>query len=262
MTLSARLSDLIAKLSGLPKGEAVPNAQYFRGDLTIAFNEAQALEEASSVEQEKALIAELQAQAKNNDSALKAATLELEAFRAEKKKREEEAKYPELNDEQFLVLRTLDTLNGKAMTVEEISQRCIMTLSDTNVHLSKMCEDKWVGVQCHNDGSAPTWHRTTKGDRYFMAKVMEDEATLPSIQSRILLLLLRSNCQSLNENLIHGALSVLHKQVTMEDVIGILNKLAAKGYVHRDPLEVTGGNGLEWVLMAPGTRYLAERGMK
>lgn len=116
-----------------------------------------------------------QSDAENNDlrAALKAVNVEIETFRTERKKQEEEKKREEMPDIQFEILQRLPTEHiGDGATLQGVARRAHLPPDEAAVHLNRLVKAGFAQQRRHDLGSGliMAWHRTIAGDELVLAK--------------------------------------------------------------------------------------------
>ena len=133
-SLKKRIDALVDALGGAQK----PTLAEIRSDLVSLGTLAQELEDGQALAEKEAPIAALKQQNENLKVELQMANTELDTFRAERKKQEEEKKREEMPEIQFEILQGLPTEHmGDGATLQGICRRTGIPPDEGEVHLHR-----------------------------------------------------------------------------------------------------------------------------
>ncbi len=255
-SLKKRIDDLIDALGGAEK----PTFAKIRSELVSIGTLVEALEDAQALAEKDARIADLEAEFENLKVTLQTANTELETFRAEREKQEEENR--ELPEIQLEILRRLPSKHGGiGLTVPQIWREVNGRLDEIEIHVDKLEKAGLIAWHMEADGEK-FWRRTMAGNELVVAKRLAGEedkkahkhADLPKEQHEALLMI-GSDPEGANENSISAKVgaSILLTQRN-------LRKLREAGMAtDGDEPQETYGTGQMWWLLERGEEYLAER---
>jgi DNA-binding MarR family transcriptional regulator len=229
--------------------------------------EVEALENGQALAEKDAEIAALKAENENLKVSLQMANAELETFRAERKKQQEEERKRDIPEIQFEILKWLAEGVGPK-DVSEIANAFSLPVYEADVHLRGLDKKGFV-ESGYNAYEAVIWGSTTKGNQLVLAKRLVGgeeakkaykHADLPQIQQEALLLMARSD-EGINERelnvLIKGSLALIRHNLHSlreADMATDAEESLVETYESDDePYSPT------WRVLRKGEAYLAER---
>jgi predicted transcriptional regulator len=196
-SLKKRMDDLIDALGRAQK----PTLADIRSELVSLRPLAESLEDGQALAEKETTITGLKEENENLKVELQMANTELDTFRAERKKQEEEKKREEIPRIQFQILQRLPLVHENGHRLDPIARAAGIPMDEAEIHLDALCKAKlakknsnWPRV------NAPTWQRTMRGNKLVVAKRLAGEegekeqktykySDLPKIQHDALVML-------------------------------------------------------------------------
>jgi hypothetical protein len=262
-SIKKRIDELVNKLGEIPP----PNAGTIKGELLDIGSSVEALEEGAAIRDAEAKVTILESENANLKTELKLLKGEVETFRAERKKQEQESKRADIPDIQFEILKRLPSESeSSGLGFQDLASAFNIPVYEVEVHVDALAK---AGL-ARPTREHRTWvaYRTMAGNKFMLAKRLagEEQAPerkypdLPDIEERMLAMMIGEN-EGVREEFIHGSLENLWRvTITLEKVKWLLKtSLKDKGFAYYDPEEATYGMGYSWFITDRGTEYFAER---
>jgi hypothetical protein len=233
-----------------------------KSELVECLGLAETLQDGAAIRDAEAKATILEAENSNLKIELKALQTEVEAFRAERKQREEKER--DIDPTQFKILKRLPSQYvGRGLTVEEISRLLHIRLDDLEVYMNGLDKMGFIAEERH-EIEGLTWRRSTTGNEFVVAKrwAGEDEpeetkrkhADLSKPEEIALAIIAGGGSEGAEESEIAKQLAVSPLATTL-----VLVTLREKSMV-AEVEEATYTATPMWRLQRDGMEYLAERG--
>src|ERR1041385_8654010 len=176
-SLKKRIDDLVDALGGAEK----PTFLDIRNELFSIGTLVEALEDGQALAEKEAQITVLEAALEKSNlenaelhAELQTANTEVEAFRAEREKQEEEERQKDIPDIQFRILRRIPSeAEGNLPRIDEVSRALGIPVDETEIHVNRLEKLKLVARQYprrYRSSDEMVWHRTIKGSELVLAK--------------------------------------------------------------------------------------------
>jgi len=181
-SLKKRIDDLVDALGRADK----PSVADIRSELVSLGALVQELEDGQALSEKEDAITALELQNENLKVELQAANTELEAFRAEWKKQEDEKKREDIPDIQLQILRGLPTKRtGDGATLRGICRRTKIPPDEAEIHLNRLeksgfAEQRYFATA----GGDSAWYRTIRGNEFILAKRLAGRRTSQAKHTR------------------------------------------------------------------------------
>jgi len=260
-----RIDDLVDALGRADK----PSFADIRSELFSLGALVQELEDGQALSEKEDAITALELQNENLKVELQAANTELEAFRAEWKKQEDEKKREDIPDIQLQILRGLPTKHtGDGATLQGICRRTKIPPDEAEIYLnwlekSGFAERRYFATA----GGDSAWYRTIRGNELILAKRLAGEEEpakqnarehpeLSQMETTVLLTVAKQEGMTAPEIVeqVNKSIPTIGKPITsLPTVLLLLIMLRGKNLV-------TDEDG-RWSTLPNGVEYLADRGL-
>ena len=186
-SIKSRIDELVSKLGELP----APSPAFIKGKLVAIGVLVEALEEGEVIRdaEEKVTVLEAALEKSNLENShlqakLKSLNTEVDGFRAERKKQEEEKKREDIPDIQLQILRDLPTEHaGDGSTLHGICQRTRIPPDEAEIYLDRLENSGFAKRRYFASaaGGRPVaaWYRTIRGNELIFAKRLAGEEQTP-----------------------------------------------------------------------------------
>jgi hypothetical protein len=234
-----------------------------RGELVELGGLVKALENGQAAAEQEARITDLETQLGNLQVALETANVEIETFRAERKKREEKER--EIDPTQFKILDLLPNEHGggRWLKINEIARALEIPVDEAEVYILGMEKLRLAFFHTHEPGGGG-WLRTAEGNKVVVARrwAGEEKETpkaykhpdLPERQHAVLVAL-GSDLDGLTEETIAEKAGL-----ELPRTIRALRLLSKAGMATDGGSDaVVFGDGALWWILERGEEYLEER---
>jgi DNA-binding MarR family transcriptional regulator len=238
---------------------------------------AEQLEQGKAVRKAESKVAALEKQNlriksenENLKSKLQAANAEIDRFREEEKKREEENR--DLPDVQFKILKLLPSESEGLAKAVDIAENLKIEIGDVDAHLSRL-SGLGYAARSHSPVYGLLWHRTNKGNEHVMAKRLAGEDTdnrkrnypnLPEMEEMVLVAVAKGPKDGITVativTVLNKAMPTLGKPFVTEGLVTLLLIKLREKNMATDGDASDYGTPRKWYMLRDGMEYLAERG--
>jgi hypothetical protein len=259
-SLKKRIDDLVDALGGAEK----PTLADIRSELVVMGALAEEMEAGHTLAEKESAITALEQENENLKVELQTANTELDAFRAERKKQEEEERQKEMPEIQFQILKHLPSQHGGPwLKLIEIAYAAGIPVDETEIHLNRL-QIAGLITGHYNACDVFAWHRTIAGTELVLAKRLakEDQESPKAYKHDDLfpiqhdaLLLIAKNQEGISE-------SELLQRIDDGTAAGawmLLRTLRTRGFVTYGSAYGAPVAGRILILAPRGTEYLRER---
>lgn len=265
-SLTERLAALISRVGEKPE----PTFAYIKGELVDCRTLAESLEEGAVIRDAEAKIAILEAELGDLKIETKELQMEVETFRAERKKQEEQERRKDLPPEQLDILRRLPSKHGGlGLTMLQIWREINGRLDETEIHVDKLEKAGLIEWHMEADGEK-FWRRSMLGNELVVAKRLageegeeeqgEEPPELTQMETFVLMALAHGNgSPEYIEQYIAMELPTLGPPITSPDMILLLLLRLREKKLVSDADKPSDGGPSEWKLLRAGTRLLTSR---
>jgi predicted transcriptional regulator len=267
------LTDRIAALINRVGEKPAPGMDVIKSALVPCLSLAESLEEGAAIRDAETQITVLEAALEKSDAEigklqgeLQSLNTEVEAFRAERKKQQEEERKREIPPIQFKILKMLPTEHGGGLIMEEIAKAAKIPFDEAELYLGALESAKLVSNR-YNALAVIIWYRTKTGNSLVVAKRWAGEAQpdgkkrkhadLSKPEEIALVMMTRDGGEGATEPEIAKELGISVLAVTL-----VLATLRGKNMAtDGDEPQESYGTGQTWWLLKAGKEYLDERGL-
>lgn len=263
-SVKERIDELVNKLGELPP----PSTDFMKGKLVKIGTLVEALENGADIRDAETKIAALETELGNLKLLFQTENAELETFRAERKKQEEEKRREEIPEIQFQILNRIPSERagmGAWVGIAEILQTVNIPVDEADFHLEQL-KKNGLATEQFNSYESRVWYRTASGNTLVLAKRLAGEAEepkktykhadLPEVE-QLILTLLKGFTHAAKAFHIAAGLNLQGIEASEAKTEYLLRGLEKKGFVTSD--DETYGTGTDWFMTEDGSEYLGER---